>query len=58
MTQGRMSKKRATYALEGRSWTGARKTLLTFKTRLELTGAFLRRIVKQLGGSSIRRIDR
>lgn len=50
-------KPRTLYALEGRSWSGAKKTLLLFRTRLELTGAFLRRIVKQLGGISIRRID-
>jgi hypothetical protein len=48
-------KRRTLYALEGRSWSGARKTLLTFKTRLELTGAFLRRIVKQLGGTGVRK---
>ena len=58
MKPGGMSKKRATYALEGRSWTGARIVLLHFRTRLELTGAFLRRVVKQLGGTSIRRINR
>jgi hypothetical protein len=51
-------KPRATYALEGRSWTGAKVILLHFRTRLELTGAFLRRVIKQLGGTSIRRMDR
>ena len=50
-------KRRTTYALEGRSWTGARIVLLYFHTRLEMTGAFLRRIVKQLGGTSIRRVQ-
>ena len=46
------------YALVGRSWTGARVILLYFRTRLTLTGAFLRRVVRGLGGTSIRRIDR
>jgi hypothetical protein len=51
-------KNRTLYALEGVSWTGAKMVLLHFKTRLELTGAFLRRIIKQLGGTSIRRVNR
>lgn len=51
-------KRRTLYALEGKSWTDCKITLLYFKTRLELTGAFLRRVIKQFGGTSIRRINR
>ncbi len=50
-------KPRTLYALEGRSWTGCRVVLLYFRTRLNLTGTFLRRVVKGLGGTGIRRID-
>jgi hypothetical protein len=55
---GMARERRTTYALEGRSWTGARIVLLHFRTRLEMTGSFLRRVIKQLGGTSIRRIYR
>lgn len=51
-------KSRTTYALEGRSWTGCKVVLLYFRTRLDLTGAFLRRIIKQLGGVGVRRVDK
>ena len=45
------------YALEGQSWFGTKVILLYFRTRLELTGSFLRRVVKGLGGTGVRRID-
>lgn len=44
-----MRKPRTRYALEGRSWFGTKVILLYFRTRLELTGAFLRLVVKGLG---------
>jgi hypothetical protein len=50
-----MKQPRPTYFLEGRSWTGTKTVLLRFKTRLELTGLMLRRVLKGLGGKSIRR---
>ena len=55
---GLTRKPRPAYLLEGRSWSGAKTILLRFKTRLELTGLMLRRVLKGLGGKSIRRIEK